>query len=69
MREFTSICFGSKLLPTVNDGRSQLKYVTVSVKEVQSTRTVNSLVFHTNSAVDFSFAGISAISMAISVSL
>jgi hypothetical protein len=31
----------------------------VSAKEGQSAGTFNSLVFHTNSAVDFDFAGIS----------
>jgi hypothetical protein len=31
----------------------------VSAKEGQSTGTVNSLVFHTTSIVDFGFAGIS----------
>ncbi len=31
----------------------------MSAKEGQSTGTFNSLVFHTNSAVDFGFAGIS----------
>jgi hypothetical protein len=39
------------------------------VKEVQSTRTVNSLVFHTNPAGDFGLAGISDISMAMSVTV
>jgi len=39
MREFTSICSGSKLLPTED--------------------IFNSLVFHTNSAADLGFAGVS----------
>jgi hypothetical protein len=41
------------------------------VKEGQTTGTFNSLVFHTNSALDFGFAGIfdtiSGLSMAMSV--
>ncbi len=51
MKELTSICSGSKLLPTEG--------------------IFNSLVFHTNFAVDFGFASVSDtvsdISMAISV--
>ncbi len=43
----------------------------MSAKEGHSTRTFNSLVFHTNAAVDFDFDGISdtvsAISMAMSL--
>ncbi len=46
MREFTRIRLGSKLLRNVND-------------EGPGTGTFNSLVFHTNSAVDSGFAGIS----------
>jgi hypothetical protein len=59
MREFTSICCNSKLLPIVNDERSQLQYVTVSAKEGHKTGTFNSRVFHTSSTVDFGFADIS----------
>jgi hypothetical protein len=45
----------------------------VSAKEGQGTGTLNSLVFHTNSAVDCGFAGISdtvsSVSMAMSVTV
>jgi hypothetical protein len=45
----------------------------VSAKEGQSTGIFNSLVFHTNSAEDFGFAGISDtvsdVSMAMSVTV
>jgi len=69
MREFTSICAGSKSLPNVNDEISQLQYVTMSAKEGQSTGIFNSLMFHTNSTVDFGFAAISDLSMAMFVTV
>jgi hypothetical protein len=73
MREFTSICCNSKLLPIVNDERSQLQYVTVSAKEGQKTDTFNSRVFDTSSTVDFGFADIadrvSDVSMGMAVTV
>ncbi len=42
----------------------------MSVKQGQSKSTFNSLVFHTNSSVDFGFAGmVSDVSMAMSVAV
>ncbi len=45
----------------------------MSVKEGQSTDTSDSLVFHTNSAVDFGFASmsdtVSEVSIAISITV
>jgi hypothetical protein len=49
------------------------RQLTVSAKEGQSTRTFNSLVFYTNSAVDLSFAGksdtVSFVSMTMAITV
>ncbi len=61
------------MLTGFNDGISQMYNVTVRAEEEQSTDTFNSVVFHTNSAVDFGFIGtpetISGVSMTMSVTV
>jgi hypothetical protein len=57
------------LLTGFNDEKSQLWYVTLSAKEGQSIGTSNWLMFHTNSTIDFSFAGISNTIADVSVAM